>query len=195
MRRRNKVSSVRMAGMVLAWILLALVAFTGCGRGGDQEDSQQQTAEEGNKAVVEVGDRVLVQYRGTLADGSVFDESPPDQPLEFIVGGGQMIPGFETAVIGMSLGEEKRVIITPENAYGQRDSTQVAVLDRAILPEAYKPEEGMGIRLQDNMGRPVPGTIVTVGSDSIMVDLNHPLAGMDLTFDIKVLAIWGPAGT
>jgi peptidylprolyl isomerase len=145
------------------------------------------------KKVVQEGDRVQVYYRGTLEDGSVFDESPPEQPLEFVVGSGQLIRGFDHAVRGMKVGEEKRVTVPPDSAYGERDDEKIVYLSRSDLPPAYKPEEGMGIALTDREGTPVPGTIAEVGEDSIVVDINHPLAGQRLTFQIKIVAILGPA--
>ncbi len=180
------------AFLMVALMLCGLLAATGCGKKGNRRDSGKQSAVAESKLVVEVGDRVQMQYRGTLDDGTVFDESPAEQPLEFIVGGGRLIPGFGDAMIGMKLNEEKIVAFTPEDAYGEWDEGKIMYLSRDDLPDGYKPEEGMGIGLQDGTGRPVPGTIVLIGQDSVKVDLNHPLAGKNLTFEIKVISIWGP---
>ena len=183
---------MRMISIAVLWLLVGMSAGAGCGGNGDQ-GSAGRSAPGSEKSVVESGDRVQVHYTGTMDGGTVFDQSDPETPLEFVVGSGQIILGFDRAVIGMRAGDEKTVVIEPEDAYGERDEEMVASLARSELPAEYKPEEGMGIRLQDNMGRPVPGTIVALGADSIQVDLNHPLAGKELTFDIKVVGIWEAA--
>jgi peptidylprolyl isomerase len=139
------------------------------------------------KMVVKKGDRVKVQYTGTLDDGTIFDKSEEGDPLEFTVGSGQIISGFDNAVGGMSLNEEKRVTIKPEDAYGQRDEALIKEFLRSSL--SFTPEKGMVIRLKDQTGRSIPGTITYVTETGIVVDFNHPLAGKDLTFNIKVVAI------
>ncbi len=188
MGRKATGFDMRMTSIAVLALLLGMPAGTGCGG-----EKHRGAAAGSEKSVVEDGDRVQVEYTGKMETGAVFDESAPEAPLEFVVGSGQIISGFDRAVIGMEPGEEKTVVIEPVDAYGERDEEMVAVLARTDLPAEYKPEQGMSIRLQDNMGRPVPGTIVTVGSDSIMVDLNHPLAGKTLTFEIKVVGIWETA--
>jgi peptidylprolyl isomerase len=105
------------------------------------------------------------------------------------VGSGQVIPGFEKAVEGMKLNEEKKVTIKLEDGYGKRDETAIREYLKKALPENFKPEKGMVIRLQDQTGRAIPGTIIDITENSITIDLNHPLAGKDLTFNIKVVGI------
>lgn len=139
--------------------------------------------------VVKEGDKVQVAYTGTLNDGTVFDRSNPGEPLEFTVGSGQIIPGFDEAVRGMKLDEEKRVTIKPEDAYGNRDESLVRTFPKSSLPENFLPEKGMVIGLQDQTGKSIPGTIVDIGNEELTIDLNHPLAGEDLTFDITIVSI------
>ena len=153
-------------------LVIGLVLINGCG-----------------KKVVKKGDKVKVQYTGSLEDGTVFDSSKAGEPLEFTVGSGQMIPGFDKAVEGMKLNEEKKVTIKAEDAYGKRDEALIMEFPLASLPKNFKPEKGMMIPLQDPTGRQIPGTIIDITENSIIVDLNHPLAGKDLTFDIKVVGI------
>lgn len=138
---------------------------------------------------VEKGAKVKVQYTGRLEDGTVFDESKEGEPLEFTVGSGQVIPGFDKAVQGMKLNEEKEVTIKSEDAYGKRDETLIRNFPRTAFPKDFKPEKDRVIQLSDQTGRPRPGIIIDIIKDSIAIDLNHPLAGKDLTFKIKVIGI------
>lgn len=142
-----------------------------------------------DKMTVKKGDKVKVEYTGSLSDGTVFGKSEAGEPLEFSVGGDRIIPGFDEAVEGMKLNEEKKVTIKSDEAYGKRDETLVKVFPLNTLPENFKPEKGMTIRLQDQSGRSVPGTITEITKDNISIDLNHPLAGKELTFKIKVVGI------
>lgn len=151
------------------------------------------------------GDRVRVHYTGTLDDGSVFDTSEgyveecTDEgcecgsqatgPLEFVIGDGSLIPGFEAAVIGLEPGQSTRVKIAADDAYGQRAEEMVAVIERSEIPEGVTPEPGqqMEVVLQD--GTPLPVLITEVTDTTVTLDANHPLAGLDLTFDIKLVEI------
>ena len=139
--------------------------------------------------VVEKGNKVKVKYTGCLEDGTIFDKSKAGEPLEFTVGDGQIIPGFDKAVEGMELNEEKKVTIEQEDAYGKRDENLKKEFPKNSLPENFEPEKGMVISLQDQNGRTIPGTIIDITENSIDIDLNHPLAGEDLTFDIMVVGI------
>lgn len=143
----------------------------------------------GKKMVAGKGDKAKVHYTGQLEDGTVFDESKTGEPLEFTVGSGQIIPGFDKAVEGMELNEEKKVTIESTDAYGKRDETLIREFPKSSLPENFEPEKGMVIRLQDQTGGAVPGTIMDITENSISIDLNHPLAGKDLTFNITVVGI------
>ena len=135
------------------------------------------------------GDTVQVQYTGKLNDGTVFDETEEGDPLSFTVGSGEIIPGFEQAVKGMEEEEEKTVTIQAENAYGERDESRVQQYSRDSLPDGFEPEKGQVLALQDEEGRQIPVTVVDFDQENITVDLNHPLAGRELTFDIKVVAV------
>jgi peptidylprolyl isomerase len=138
---------------------------------------------------VQKGNKIKVQYTGKLKDGTIFDKSKADEPLEFSVGSGKIIPGFDKAVEGMKLNEEKKVILKPEEAYGKRDKTLIKQFPKSSVPEELKPEKGMVLKLQDKTGRSVPATIIDMTEDNLVIDLNHPLAGRDLTFDIKIVDI------
>ena len=138
---------------------------------------------------VKEGDIVKVEYTGTLDDGTVFDTSKGKEPLEFRIGEGKIIKGFEEAVIGMEKGEEKDVKIPPEKAYGHRNPELVAEVPREQFPESMELKEGMMITLDvPNLGQ-LPATITKVEGDKITIDLNPPLAGKTLNFKIKVVDI------
>ena len=139
--------------------------------------------------VVKKGDKVKVQYEGTLNDGTVSDKSREDAPLEFTVGSGEMIPGFDKAVQGMDLNEEKKFTIESKEAYGKKNEALIRQFPKTSLPEDFEPEKGMGVSLQDPEGRSIPAVITDISDDEITIDLNHPLADKDLTFDIKVVGI------
>lgn len=166
-------------------LVMGLVLINACGK----KEEKQASEKGGEKMMVKKGDRVEVQYTGKFEDGTIFDQSKEGEPLEFTVGGGQIIPGFDKAVEGMKLNEEKEVTIKAEDAYGKRDETLKREFPRSSLPETLKPEKGMVIQLQDQTGRPTPVTIVGISDTSITVDLNHPLAGKDLIFNVKVVGI------
>ena len=141
------------------------------------------------KKVVKKGAKVKVHYTGRLVDGTIFDSSKERKPLEFTVGSGQMIPGFDKAVEGMKLYEEKTVTIKAEDAYGKRDRTLIREFSLTSLPQNVEPKMGMVIQIQDQNGSPMQGTIIDITENSVIIDLNHPLAGKDLIFDIKVVGI------
>lgn len=135
------------------------------------------------------GDTVKVEYTGKLQDGSVFDSSEGGDPLEFTVGEGQLIPGFEEAVDGMELNDEKTVTIEADEAYGQKNDDFIQEFPKDSLPDEIPAEKGQQLQLQTQDGQAIPGIITNVGDENIIVDMNHPLAGKDLTFDIKVVEI------
>lgn len=172
-----------------------MVLINGCGRKEEKQPSEKKVIKKiipekgGEKMVVGKGDKAKVHYTGQLEDGTVFDESKTGEPLEFTVGSGQIIPGFDKAVEGMELNEEKKVTIESADAYGKRDDTLIREFPKSSLPESFKPEKGMVIRLQDQAGGAVPGTIIDITENSISIDLNHPLAGKELTFNITVVGI------
>jgi peptidylprolyl isomerase len=133
------------------------------------------------------GKVVKVHYTGKFEDGSVFSASPKDNPLEFKIGEGRVIPGFENAVIGMEPGQVKTATIPASQGYGQRDVGKVQAIERSKFPPTVKEGEQYEFR-QGNAGPDVV-TITQVTDDRVMVDGNHPLAGRDLTFDIELLEV------
>lgn len=139
------------------------------------------------------GDTVKIHYTGTLDDGTQFDSSSGREPLEFTIGSGQVIPGFDKAVEGMAVGDSKSVNIPPDQAYGARHEQMIQDVPRSALPADLQPVEGMSLRAQGQDGRAVNLTITSVRDDSITVDGNHPLAGQTLNFDIELVNIARPA--
>ena len=135
------------------------------------------------------GDKVSIHYIGTLADGTVFDSSRDREPLQFELGGGQVIPGFETAVLGMTPGETKKVSIPPDQAYGERHDEMVGRLEKSQLPPDLDPQVGMQLESRDDKGQMFLLTVVAVEEDTVTVDANHPLAGETLTFDLELVSI------
>ena len=135
------------------------------------------------------GDTVKIHYTGTLSDGSQFDSSAGRDPLEFELGSGQVIPGFDNAVEGMAVGDSKNVQIAPEDAYGPRHEQLIQEVPKTALPEDMKPEVGMGLQSQTPDGQIMQLTVTEVGDATITVDANHPLAGKTLNFDIELVAI------
>jgi peptidylprolyl isomerase len=132
---------------------------------------------------------VSVNYTGTLGNGEVFDSSRGRRPLEFKVGAGQMIPGFDAAVAGMSLNEKKTVTLTPEEAYGAYDDSLTRDFPRGDVPAEMDPKTGQRIGMTTPDGHQIPATITHVDDEKITIDMNHPLAGESLTFDIEVVGI------
>ncbi len=132
---------------------------------------------------------VLVEYTGTLENGDVFDTSKGRQPLELQMGAGQLIPGFESALVGMSLNETKVFTLNPEDAYGPRDEERMVTFKRSELPPQLDPQVGQPIGMTSPDGQRFPAVIAKVDDAEVTVDINHPLAGQKLTFDIKVVGI------
>lgn len=135
------------------------------------------------------GDTVKIHYTGTLDDGTQFDSSSGRQPLEFTVGSGQVIDGFDKAVEGMAVGDSKTVNIPPEKAYGPRNEQMVQDVPRNALPEGLEPQVGMALQAKGNEGQIHNLTVTAVHDSSITVDGNHPLAGQALNFDIELVEI------
>jgi peptidylprolyl isomerase len=138
---------------------------------------------------VEIGMFVSVMYTGTLENGEVFDTSEGRQPLEFQSGAGQMIKGFENAVMGMSLNEKKEFTLEPEDAYGMRDEKQVHVFPRSEFPESVEPKVGDTMTFATPAGRQIPAKLIKMDDENLTFDLNHPLAGESLTFAIEVVGL------
>lgn len=138
---------------------------------------------------VENGKFVSVSYTGTLENGEQFDSSEGRPPLEFKVGAGQMIKGFETAVMGMAVDEKKTVTLPPEEAYGHRDENLTHDFPRDQVPSEIDPQVGMTLGLMTPQGQQVPARIIAVDEQKVIFDLNHPLAGQTLVFEIQVVGI------
>lgn len=136
---------------------------------------------------VESGDVVGVRYTGRLDSGEVFDTNADGELLQFEVGSGQVIPGFDRAVMGLAKGEQRTVRIPPEEAYGVRDERLVTKLAADLFEET--PEVGAHLDLEDNTGNVYHADVVAVEADGVTVDLNHHLAGQALTFDVTVETI------
>ncbi len=135
------------------------------------------------------GDTVKVHYTGKLEDGTVFDTSANRDPLQFTIGEGQIIPGFEQAVVGMNPGESKTIKILTDDAYGPHREEMVLVIDRNQLPVDLIPEVGQQLQSRQPDGQIIVVTVIAVSESSVTVDANHPLAGKDLTFDIQLVEI------
>jgi FKBP-type peptidyl-prolyl cis-trans isomerase 2 len=136
------------------------------------------------------GDKVKIEYTGTLEDGTIFDSSADHgNPLEFEVGSGQVIKGFDDAILGMKEGEEKQFSIEPADAYGEHDPTLVQRVPREIFPQDAELVPGLLFEAGLPTGEKVPATITDVQGGIVSVDLNHPLAGKKLNFKIKVSVI------
>jgi peptidylprolyl isomerase len=135
------------------------------------------------------GDTVSIHYTGTLDDGTQFDSSSGRDPLEFTLGTGQVIPGFDKAVEGMAVGDSKSVNIPPEDAYGPRHDQMIQDVPKTALPDDLEPVEGMALQAQGQDGQVINLTLTAVSDDSITVDGNHPLAGQALNFDIELVDI------
>ena len=138
---------------------------------------------------VKSGDTVRVHYHGKLDDGSTFDSSEGRDPLEFTVGSGQVIKGFDEAMLDMKPGEKKTVNIPVEQAYGQRNDDMMMEYPKSEFPADMKPEPGMELHMSDNMGNVFPVVIEAVNDETVILDANHPLAGKDLTFDLELISI------
>jgi FKBP-type peptidyl-prolyl cis-trans isomerase 2 len=163
---------VKKSSFVIAVVLMIGVMMVGC-----------------NAPQAKNGDTVQVNYTGKLADGTVFDSSIGREPLEFTMGAGQMIPGFEKAVFGMKVGEKKTVTIPASEAYGPHRDDLIVEVPRERLASGQTPEVGQQLRIE----RPDGGTsifpIIGVSDNTVTIDANHPLAGKDLTFEIELVKI------
>lgn len=138
---------------------------------------------------VKSGDTVNVHYHGKLTNGTTFDSSEGREPLQFKVGSGQVIKGFDDAVMNMSVGEKKTVHIPVHEAYGARREDMMMEYPMADFPKDMTPEVGMQLHMSDNLGNQFPVTITEIKGDAVVLDANHSLAGEDLIFDLELVSI------
>lgn len=134
------------------------------------------------------GDTVRIHYTGRLDDGTVFDSSEGRDPLEFVLGAGQVIPGFDEAVTGMEQGEEKTVTIAADQAYGPRRDELLINVGRSEMPSGIEPQVGQRLQMSTPDGQTFQVTVTQTSEEMVVLDANHPLAGRDLTFDIELVA-------
>ena len=140
--------------------------------------------------VVAKGNKIKVEYTGTLEDGTVFDSSEKHNcPLEFVVGEGQLIKGFDDAVVGMKIGEEKEITLPPDQAYGPHNPEFVRDMPKNLFPENQEIKPGMIFMVDLQDGRQIPVRVTKVTDENVTIDLNPPLAGKTLVFKIKVVEI------
>jgi peptidylprolyl isomerase len=140
-------------------------------------------------AHAKAGDHVKVHYTGRLSDGTIFDSSRDREPLEFTLGIGEVIPGFEQAVLGMEPGEVKTVTIPAEDAYGPRREDMIIEVSRDQVAPDLQLAIGQQLQLRLQDGRVIPVTVADLTEETVTIDANHPLAGEDLTFEIELVAI------
>ncbi|MFQ5658095.1 MAG: peptidylprolyl isomerase [Candidatus Methylomirabilales bacterium] len=133
-------------------------------------------------------DKVRVHYKGTLEDGTVFDSSEGREPLEFEVGAGQVIEGFEKGVMGMKEGEEKQLSLPPEKAYGPHREDRVGKLPKEQVPDPNV-QPGSSIQVQTKEGGLIQAKVLQVEEDGVVVDINHPLAGKTLNFEVRLVGL------
>lgn len=138
---------------------------------------------------VENGMFVSVHYKGTLKNGETFDSSHESQPLEVEIGAGQLIKGFENALMGMTLNEKKTFAIGVEEAYGQRDESLKYSFARGDIPPDMNFEVGQIVRLNSPQGHQIPAQVIEVDDEKVVVDMNHPLAGEALNFEVEIVGI------
>jgi peptidylprolyl isomerase len=137
---------------------------------------------------VKKGDTVKVHYTGTLNNGEIFDTSKEREPLEFTLGKGQLIPGFEKAVLGLNVGDSTKVDIPSTEAYGEERSDLIINVPIDQLPEDVTPQIGMQLQVNQPDGQPIPVRITEIDETELTLNANHPLAGKDLTFEIELIA-------
>lgn len=141
---------------------------------------------------VKKGDKVTVEYEGKFESGEVFDSTSHgdhSHPLTFSAGQGEVVKGFDEAVVGMEEGGEKEITLKPDEAYGQHNPKLIQKLPKEKLPEGQEPRPGLILMLRSQQGHQIPAKITEVGDKEITIDLNHPLAGKTLIFKIKVTKI------
>lgn len=162
---------------------LGFTGLSGLGQGKVQTD-------DGDIELTEIkdGDTVRIHYTGTLTDGTTFDSSNGRDPLEFVVGSGQIIKGLDTAIPGMKQGDRKTVKIACKDAYGPINPAFHQSVSRDAIPDEITLEVGMQLQMQTPQGQPMPVTVTELNDETVTLDANHPLAGRDLVFDFEVVS-------
>jgi FKBP-type peptidyl-prolyl cis-trans isomerase 2 len=167
----------------LAAALAATLLLAACGDDDTATTAVSPGGESGDPGVAKDGDPVEVHYTGTLDDGTEFDSSRDRGPLAFVVGSGQVIPGFDEAVRGLAIGESRTVRIEPADAYGDVDPDLVLEFPRSDAPDDLAPGD------QVPFANGAVGTVLEVTDEIVRIDANHPLAGEALTFEIELVSI------
>ena len=135
------------------------------------------------------GDTVKIHYNGTLEGGEVFDSSRDRQPLEFLIGNGDVMPGLESSVLGMEAGDTKSIEVPPEEGFGVRRDELIVDIRKSDLPDDVAPSIGQRLRISQEGGEAIIVTITDLSEDTVTLDANHPLAGIPLFFDIELVEI------
>lgn len=139
------------------------------------------------------GDKVKVHYHGKLTDGNTFDSSEGREPLEFEIGGGMVIAGFDDGVTGMKIGEKKTINIPADQAYGPKQEEMIMEFPKDRFPADMVPEVGLQLNMSNGSGQNFPVVIIEVKENEVLLDANHPLAGEELVFDLELVAIDSPS--
>lgn len=140
-------------------------------------------------AYAQHGDTVRIHFKGTLENGDVFVSSFDRKPVEFTIGDGQVLPGIENAVVGMTEGESKTVELAAEKAFGDKREELVVTVDRERFSDSVSPEPGQRLKFRNQDGSEIIAKVIDVSPSSVTVDANHPLAGEDVTFDLELVEI------
>ena len=140
-----------------------------------------------NVNVVAKGSKVSVEYTGSFDDGTVFDTSEGKAPITFVAGNSEVIKGFDEAVVGMKKGDQKKIKVTPAEGYGERDEKLQQQVPRTVFPPEMKLEKGMGFSFKTPDGQVIHATITEANAEMVNVDMNHPLAGKNLVFELKIV--------
>jgi len=170
---------------------LNLTFYSGLHQADVLDKFRNLSIQQKNMQQVKKGDTVKVHYHGKLTNGTTFDSSAGREPLEFEVGSGMVIPGFDEGVTGMSIGDKKTIHIPADQAYGQKEEHMIMEFPRDRFPEDMVPEVGMQLNMSNGSGQNFPVVITEVRETVVVLDANHPLAGEDLVFDLELVAING----
>lgn len=138
---------------------------------------------------IKKGSKVKIKYKGSLADGTIFDTNENREPLEFEIGSGMIIPGLEEGILGMKKGEKKKLTIAPEKGYGERKEELVKAFPKSSFPPNVELKPGTRFALKAPDGKPFLAEVKEVKDTEVVLDLNHPLAGKDLTFEIEIIDV------